>query len=406
MRSASQFSQVSSCHNTELKKKGDFDMKVEDIKKVAVMGAGDMGHGIAEVALLAGYKVAMRDIEQRFVDKGLARIKESLEKLAEKQKITEENKKAMLANIGIFVDIGEAVKDADFIIEAVPEIMNLKKEVFQALDKSAPEHAILASNTSTMSITEIASATKRPDKVVGMHFFNPAVLMRLVEVIKGDKTSEETMKVTYDISLKMNKVPVRVEKDAVGFIYNRVIAPSGILLGAIIEKGLATPEEIDARMKKLGMPMGPYETMDYVGLDIHYHVLLYLGEKLSPDFKPGKWLKEKVDAGTLGKKTGKGIYDWSKGRPEIDLAKAKEDFDPTDLIAVQVNEATKLLEEGVVNSPDDIDKAMINGGGGVGPFQLAKGIGYDKIAKRCEELAKQFDIKTFEPTKTLKSGKL
>jgi enoyl-CoA hydratase/3-hydroxyacyl-CoA dehydrogenase len=381
-------------------------MKVEDIKKVAVMGAGDMGHGIAEVALLAGYKVAMRDIEQRFVDKGLARIRESLEKLAEKQKITEDNKKAMLANIGIFVDIGEAVKDADFIIEAVPEIMNLKKEVFKALDELAPKHAILASNTSTMSITEIASATTRPDKVVGMHFFNPAVLMKLVEVIKGDKTSEETMKVTYDVSLKMNKIPVRVEKDTAGFIYNRVIAPSGILLGAIIDKGLATPEEIDARMKKLGMPMGPYETMDYVGLDIHYHVLLYLGEELSPDFKPAKWLKEKVDAGTLGKKTGKGIFDWSKGRPEIDLAKAKEDFDPTDLIAVQVNEATKLLEEGVVNSTDDIDKAMINGGGGIGPFQLAKGIGYDKIAKRCEELAKQFGIKTFEPTDTLKSGKL
>jgi enoyl-CoA hydratase/3-hydroxyacyl-CoA dehydrogenase len=407
LRNASQFLQASSCTNSELKKKGDFDMKVEDIKKVAVMGAGDMGHGIAEVALLAGYKVAMRDIEQRFVDKGLARIKESLEKLAEKQKVTEENKKAMLANIGIFVDIGEAVKDADFIIEAVPEIMNLKKEVFQALDELAPKHAILASNTSTMSITEIASATKRPERVVGMHFFNPAVLMRLVEVIKGDKTSEEAMQLTYDLSLKMNKVPVRVEKDTAGFIYNRVIAPSGVLLNAIVERGLAAPEEIDARMKKMGMPMGPYETMDYVGLDIHYHVLLYLGEKLSPDFKPTKWLKEKVDAGTLGKKTGKGIFDWSKGRPEIDLAKAKEDFDPTDLIAVQVNEATKLLEDGVVRSTDDVDKAMVNGGGGgFGPFQLAKGIGYDKIAKRCEELAKQFGIKIFEPTKTLKSGKL
>jgi enoyl-CoA hydratase/3-hydroxyacyl-CoA dehydrogenase len=365
-----------------------------------------MGHGIAEVALLSGYKVAMRDIEQRFVDKGLARIKESLEKLVEKQKVTEENKKAMLANIGIFVDLDAAVKDADFIIEAVPEIMNLKKQTFQALDKSAPTHAVLASNTSTMSITEIASATKRPDKVVGMHFFNPAVLMRLVEVIKGDNTSEETMKVTYDLVLKMNKVPVRVEKDTAGFIYNRVIAPSGVLLGAMLQRGLATPEEIDARMRKLGMPMGPYEMMDYVGLDIHYHVRLYLGEKLSPDFKPDKWLKDKVDAGTLGKKTGKGIFDWSKGRPEIDLAKAKEDFDPTDLIAVQVNEATKLLEEGVVKSPDDIDKAMINGGGGIGPFQLAKGIGYDKIAKRCEELAKQFGIKTFEPTKTLKSGNI
>ncbi|UCH51422.1 MAG: 3-hydroxyacyl-CoA dehydrogenase, partial [Chloroflexota bacterium] len=173
-------------------------MKVEDVKKIAVMGAGDMGHGIAEVALLAGYKVAMRDIEQRFVDKGLARIKESLDKLTEKQKITQDNNKAMMANIDIFVDVDKAVKDADFVIEAVPEIMDLKKQVFQALDKAAPKHAILASNTSNMSITEIAATTQRPAQVCGMHFFNPAVMMKLVEVIKGDKTSEETMKVAYD----------------------------------------------------------------------------------------------------------------------------------------------------------------------------------------------------------------
>ena len=382
-------------------------MKVEDIKKIAVMGAGDMGHGIAEVALLAGYKVAMRDIEQRFVDKGLTRIKESLDKLTEKQKITADNNKAMVANIEIFVDIDKAVKDADFVIEAVPEIMDLKKQVFEALDKAAPKHAILASNTSNMSVSEIAEHTKRPAQVVGMHFFNPAVLMKLVEIIKGDKTSEETMKVAYDLALKMNKVPVRVEKDSIGFVFNRVNAPTAILLGAIIEKGIAKPEEIDAKMRKIGMPMGPYELMDYVGLDVAYHGGVYFAERLSPEFKPHKWLKDLVDAGTLGKKSGKGIFDWSKGRPEIDLSKAKEDFDPTDMIAIQVNEATKLLEGGVVKSADEIDKAMVNGGGSAfGPFQLAKGIGYDKLAKRLEELSKQFGVKTFEPTKTLKSGKI
>lgn len=382
-------------------------MKVDDIKKVAVLGAGDMGHGIAEVALLGGYKVAMRDIEQRFVDTGLQRIKDSLEKLAVKQKISEDDKRAMLGNIETFVDMGEAVKDADFVIEAAPEIMDLKKKVFQELDRLAPKHAVLASNTSNMSITEIASVTGRPEKVVGMHFFNPAVLMKLVEVIKGDKTSEETMQLTYDLIPKMNKVPVRVEKDSIGFIVNRVNAPTSIMLNAILERRMATPEEIDAKMNKSGMPMGPYELMDYVGLDVHYHGSLYLAERLSSDYAPPKWLKEKVDAGNLGKKTGKGIYDWSKGRPAIDLAKAKEDFDPTDLIAVQVNEATKLLEEGVANSPDDIDKAVVNGGGSAfGPFQLAKGIGYDKLAKRCEELAQQFGVETFKPTETLKKGKI
>jgi len=382
-------------------------MKVEDIKKIAVMGAGDMGHGIAEAALLAGYKVALRDIEQRFVDRGLSRIKESLDKLAGKQKITEVNKNAMVANIKTFVDIAESVKDADFVIEAVPEIMDLKKQVFQALDAAAPKHAILASNTSNMSVTEIASATKRPEQVVGMHFFNPAVLMKLVEVIKGEKTSEATMGVAYDLALKMNKVPVRVEKDSIGFVYNRVNAPAGLLVNLILEKGMATPVEIDAKMRKIGMPMGPYELMDYVGLDVAYHGALYFADKLSRDYAPPSWLKAKIDAGELGKKTGKGIFDWSKGRPEIDLSKAKEDFDPTVLIAIQVNEATKLLEAGVVKSPDEIDKAMVNGGGSViGPFQLAKGIGYDKLAKICEDLAKEFDVKVFEPTETLKKGNI
>jgi enoyl-CoA hydratase/3-hydroxyacyl-CoA dehydrogenase len=258
-----------------------------------------------------------------------------------------------------------------------------------------------------MSISDIAGHTKRPAQVCGMHFFNPAVLMRLVEIIKGDKTSKETMQVACDLALKMNKVPVRVEKDSPGFIYNRVNAPTGIYLNAIIDKNIAKPEEIDAKMRKIGMPMGPYELMDYVGLDVYYHGANYFAETISPDYKPPKWLKDLIDADALGKKSGKGIFDWSKGRPEIDLSKAKEDFDPTDMIAIQVNEATKLLEEGVANSPDDIDKAMVNGGGSAfGPFQLAKGIGYDKLAARLEELAKKFNTKVFEPTKTLKSGKI
>jgi enoyl-CoA hydratase/3-hydroxyacyl-CoA dehydrogenase len=386
---------------------GVSNMKVEDIKKIAVMGAGDMGHGIAEVALLAGYKVAMRDIEQRFIDKGSSRIKESLDKLVEKQKVTEENRKAMLGNIQTFVDIADSVKDADFVIEAVPEVMSLKREVFQAVDDAAPKHAILASNTSTMSITEMASVTKRPEQVVGMHFFNPPVLMKLAEVIKGEKTSEATMQVTYDLALRMNKVPVRIEKDSPGFIYNRVNAPTDVLLGLMVEKGMAAPEEIDARMKKAGSPMGPYELMDYIGLDIAYHMYSHFADKLSRDYKLASWLKTKFDAGELGKKTGKGIYDWSKGRPEIDLSKAKEDFDPNVLTAVKVNEATKLLEEGVVKSADEIDKAMINGGGvALGPFQLAREIGYDKLAKMCEDLAKRFSLKVFEPTETLKKGKI
>ncbi|MCK5181516.1 MAG: 3-hydroxyacyl-CoA dehydrogenase, partial [Dehalococcoidia bacterium] len=233
----------------------------------------------------------------------------------------------------------------------------------------------------------------------------PAVLMKLVEVTKGAKTSEETMRVAYDLAQKMSKAPVRVEKDSIAFVYNRINAPTGLLLNLMLEKGIAVPMEIDAKMKQMGMPMGPYEIMDYAGLDVAYHSFLYFADKLSKDYTPPSWLKAKIDAGELGKKTGKGIFDWSKGRPEIDLSKAKEDFDPTFMIALQVNEATKLLEEGVVKSPDEIDKAMVNGGGsGIGPFQLAKGIGYDKLARICEELAKKFDVKVFQPTETLQKG--
>lgn len=382
-------------------------MKLEDIKKIAVMGAGDMGHGIAEVALLAGYRVALRDIEQRFVDNGLQKIGERLARLARKKRITEEDRKAMMGKLQSFVDLEDAVNDADFIIEAAPEIMDVKKAVLQEVDKSAPEHAVLASNTSNMSITEMASVTRRPEKVVGMHFFNPAVVMKLVEVIKGDETSEETMQLTHDLATRMNKLPVRVEKDSVGFICNRIGASCSILLGALVDRGIAAPEEIDARLKQMGMPMGPYELMDYVGLDIVYHSLLYVAERLSSEYAPPKWLREKIEAGDLGKKTGKGIYDWSKGRPVIDLTRAKEDFDATDLIAIQVNEATKLLEEGVVKSPDDIDKAMIHGGRAAsGPFQLARGIGYDKLAARCEELAREYGVAAFKPTETLKKGNI
>ena len=378
---------------------------MKEIKKVAVMGAGDMGHGIAQVALMKGYKVALRDIEQKFIDRGVQGIKDSLEKFfVAKQKISPEQRDEMLKRLKTTVSIEEAVKDADFVIEAVPEVMDIKKSVFKDLDKFAPKDAIFATNTSNMSITEIAGATKRPDKVVGMHFFNPAVRMKLVEVTKGKKTSEDTMQVTYDLATKMDKAPVRVEKDSPSFIYNRVNAPVMPLLELILEKKAVSPEEFDAAFKAV-MPMAPYELLDFVGIDVAYHSLKYLHDKLSPEYRSTA-LEQKVNTGNLGKKTGKGFYDWAPGRPTIDTSKATKEFGVNDLIALQVNEATKLLDEGVAKSAADIDNAIVNGGGGFGPFQLAKGIGYPELVKRCEALAQKFNVKVFKPTDTMKKGEI
>lgn len=380
-------------------------MKGDDIKTVAVVGAGDMGHGIAEVALLAGYKVYLRDIEQKFVDKGVARIDESLKKLVEKGKVTKEQYELIHKELlRPCVDLREAVKEADLVIEAIPEILELKKETFREMDRLAPSHALLASNTSTMRITEIAGATNRPDKVLGLHYFNPAVLMKLVEVIRGEQTSEETMKKGYEFCLKTGKVPVRVEKDVPGFIVNRVQAPGGVLLGCILDHSIAQPEEVDALLRKLGLPMGPYELMDYTGIDINYHASLYFARTVHPDFAPAKAVEEKVKAGLLGKKTGKGFYDWSQGRPSIDLSKATDKVDPMDLLAVQINEATKLLEMGVC-SAEDIDKAMVNGtGNAIGPMTVAKTQEPQALAARLEKLAERFKKEIFRPTRTIKEG--
>jgi enoyl-CoA hydratase / 3-hydroxyacyl-CoA dehydrogenase len=381
-------------------------MKTEDVKKIAMIGAGDMGHGIAACCLLGGYKVVLRDIEQKFVDKGMAGIKASFDKFKEKGKLTPEAYADALARLTPMVDLQTAVKDADFVIEAVPEKLELKKSVFADLDKFAPKHAILASNTSNISITDIASATKRPDKVIGYHFFNPAILMKLVEVIKGNKSSDESISIGYDIAKKIKKVPVIVKKDSPGFIYNRVNEPTLLLLSKILEAGHPTPEEFDAALKPI-MPMTPFELTDYVGIDVAAHGLEYFATVLSKDYKPSDALMSYLKAGNLGKKTGKGFYDWSKGRPNIDLSKATKEYDLNHLISLQVNEATKLLEEGVADDPKEVDLAMANGGGSpFGPFALAQSIGYPVLLTKLEEVHKKFPLDIFKPTKTMKAGNI
>ena len=388
-------------------------MKVQDIKTIAIVGSGDMGHGIGEIAALAGYKVNLYDIKQEFIDRAMGKVKDSFAKQVGKQKMTQEAMDKAMGNMVGYTDLKAAMKDIDFMVEAVPEILDLKLKIFKECDEYAPKHAILASNTSNMSITKIASATKRPDKVVGLHFFNPVAMMLLVEVIHGDKTSDETMNVSFDLvkgwkNFRGAMVPIRFEKDTPGFIYNRLGAPAGLYLADALEKGILNPEAADAKVKSIGAPMGPYETMDFAGLDVYLHSMKYFAEVLSPEFKPVSWLEKKNAEKNLGKKTGKGIYEWPGGaRPTIDLAKADPKFDPMDIMCLQVNEGTKLLEAGVAKSAAEIDSAMINGGGGIfGPFALCKGMGWDKVAQRCEEISKRTGIKWFMPTETLKKGNI
>jgi len=381
-------------------------MRIQDIQKISLIGAGDMGHGIAEVALLAGYSVCMRDINKELVELGVKRLTDSLQKLLNKNKVSREQYDRITTDLlSTTVSLEEAVKESDLVIEAIPEVLELKKEVFKDIDRFSPENAILATNTSTMSITEISLATKRPKKVLGLHFFNPVVMMKLVEVIKGDHTSEKTMEVAYSFCTSIGKIPVRVQKDIPGFIVNRVQAPSGAFLGAIVDHGIAQPEEIDALFRKLGKPMGPFELNDFTGIDVSYNARNYFSQAISPDLAPFKLMKDKVKAGEYGKKTGRGFYDWSKGRPEIDISKATQKVDPKDILAVQINEATKLIEWEVATA-EDIDKAIVNGTGNEkGPIEEAQQFEPEDLVKRLERLSKEFDKKIFEPTRMIREGR-
>jgi len=281
-----------------------------DVKIVGVLGAGTMGNGIAQVAAQAGYQVIMRDIEDRFVDNGLKAIEKFLSKSVEKGKMTEEQKKGVTGRIKGTTRM-EDLKNADLVIEAVFEDLAVKKNLFKQLDELTRKDAILTSNTSSMSITEIAVATKRPEKVAGMHFFNPAPLMKLVEVIRGFHTSDETVRTVMEITRKMGKEPVEVKKDTPGFIVNRLMIPHFIEAIRMLEEGVATAEDIDKAIKLgLNYPMGPFELMDLTGIDIAHHVTEYFYKELN---KESKWsipplMKTMLRAGRLGRKTGGGWY--------------------------------------------------------------------------------------------------
>jgi 3-hydroxybutyryl-CoA dehydrogenase len=285
-----------------------------EIRKVAVIGAGLMGHGIAQVgAQVAKFEINLRDINQKFLDKGMSMIKTSLQKFLEKGVVTQNGVNETLGRIHPILDLKKAVANADLIIEAVPENAELKKSVLSEVDKLAKPSAILASNTSSISITELASATSRPEKFVGLHFFNPPQLMKLIEIIRGAKTSDETVNIIVEVAKKMEKEPVVVKKDCAGFIVNRILVPALNEAISLVWEGIAEPEDVDKAIRLgLNWPMGPLKLVDYLGLDTTLSIAEVLRDDLDPKYSPCPLLRQMVRAGLLGRKTGKGFYDWTK----------------------------------------------------------------------------------------------
>jgi enoyl-CoA hydratase/3-hydroxyacyl-CoA dehydrogenase len=374
----------------------------EKLKKAAVIGSGAMGHGIAELLAMAGYEVTMVDISDEFLMKAMEKIKWSLDKFVEKKRIRREDADATLARIRTTTSYEQAAKDLDLAIEAVPENMELKKKVFATLDSLAPSHALLASNTSTLSITEMGKATKRPDKVAGMHFFNPPHSMALVEVIKGESTSQETINTLAELAKKLGKTPIIVRKDVRGFIVNRV-------LGAVFneafwayKRGEGTKEGIDASVKYTGgFPMGWFELADFVGLDIAYDVGKILYEAYGERMKPcNEVIDPLINEKKFGQKTGVGFYDWTKGRPRIPF-NLLDEYDVERSWAVAVNEAAWLIHDDAAN-PVDIDTGMKLGTyWPSGPCEYADRTGLDTVLNKLKELYAKYNMEMYKPCPVL-----
>ena len=362
------------------------------IKNITVLGSGVMGHGIAQVSATAGYNVVLRDIEQGFLDKAMEKIKWSLDKLVTKEKISKEEGDAIFGRIKPIVDLNEAVKDAELVIEVVPEIMDLKKKVYAELDKAAASKVIFASNTSTLPITEIANTTSRPDKFIGIHFFNPPQLMKLVEVIPGEKTSQEITDLTKEYVQSVNKQAVLCRKDVPGFIINRLFIPMVHEACYVKDRTGATLEEIDSAVKfKLGFPMGIFELADFTGMDVIHKATVEMHLRDKKVINPHPLVEKMFDEKKLGQKSGEGYYKYSDDKYErVTLSEElAEKCNPIQLVANILNNAAWLVTNGA-SDVEEIEKAAQLGLGLKKPlFETAKEIGITNIVNELNQLAEK-----------------
>ncbi len=365
------------------------------IKNITVLGSGVMGHGIAQVSAMAGYNVVLRDIEQKFLDKAMEKIKWSLDKLVSKEKISQSEADSIYARINPVVDLKEAVNNCDLIIEAVPEIMDLKKKVYAELEEVTDKKVIFASNTSTLPITEIASTTMRPEKCVGIHFFNPPQLMKLVEVIPGKKTDPKIVETTMDYIKSVKKEPVLCRKDVPGFIVNRLFIPLVHEACYVLDRQKCSMTEIDSAVKfRLGFPMGIFELADFTGMDVIHKATIEMKSRDNKVIYPHPKIQELFDAKKLGQKSGEGFYKYSDEKYERvalseELAKK---CDPTQLLANILNNAAWLITN-KASDEKEIEKAANLGLGLKKPlFESAKEFGMKNIVSELKKLEKEYGV--------------
>ncbi len=366
------------------------------IYKAAVIGAGTMGSQIAQVISYSGLPVILKDIDEAAVNKGIGAIRKIYQARVNKGKMTLAEMEQKMALISVATGY-EGFSDADIVIEAAIEDMDVKKKIFSELDSVTPQHAILATNTSSLSISAIGAVTRRPEKVIGIHFFNPAYAMKLVEVIPGLATSSETIDDVVVFSEGLRKIPIKVRETA-GFLVNRLLMPYLNEAAFVLQEGSSTVRDVDASMVSFGMPMGPFALLDMIGIDVAARVADILYDSYGPRIEPASILYEMAREGYLGTKTGKGFYDYTEGkdnhldpiikRIQVEKGAKKSSYSANRLLLAMINEAVMVLQEGI-SSASDIDIAMVTGTGFPqdkgGPLHYADHAGIDRVLEELQQ---------------------